>query len=169
MLVIVGPTCSGKTALAVACAQALAPAEIINADSRQVRRGLRVGTCAPRPSELHGVRCHLLDLCDPGETFTVADWLMAARRSLERLDRSGRRAVVAGLADRAADQPDGGAIRAHRDGAIFLSFFKGPKSVVCAAGLLTEIGDNRAGAAVATSSSASSKPAAPAIARAVVR
>ena len=38
--------------------------------SRQVRRGLRVGTCAPTPSELHGVRCHLLDLCDPGETFT---------------------------------------------------------------------------------------------------
>ncbi len=96
MLVIVGPTCSGKTALAVATAQALAPAEMLNADSRQVRRGLRVGTCAPRPSELHGVRCHLLDLCDPGETFTVADWLMAARRSLERLDRAGTRAVVAG-------------------------------------------------------------------------
>jgi tRNA dimethylallyltransferase len=96
MLVIVGPTCSGKTALAVAAAQALAPAEIINADSRQVRRGLRVGTCAPLPSELHGIRCHLLDLCDPGETFTVADWLAAARRSLERLDRAGTRPVVAG-------------------------------------------------------------------------
>ncbi|MFI5287307.1 MAG: tRNA (adenosine(37)-N6)-dimethylallyltransferase MiaA [Candidatus Dormibacteria bacterium] len=96
LLVIVGPTCSGKTALAVAAAQRLAPAEMLNADSRQVRRGLRVGTCAPRPSELHGVRCHLLDLCDPGETFTVADWLMAARRSLERLDRAGTRAVVAG-------------------------------------------------------------------------
>jgi tRNA dimethylallyltransferase len=96
MLVIVGPTCSGKTALAVATATGLAPAEMINADSRQVRRGLRVGTCAPRPSELHGVRCHLLDLCDPGETFTVADWLTAARRSMERLDRAGTRAVVAG-------------------------------------------------------------------------
>jgi tRNA dimethylallyltransferase len=96
MLVIVGPTCSGKTALAVAAAEALAPAEIINADSRQVRRGLRVGTCAPLPSELHGIRCHLLDLCDPGETFTVADWLAAARRSLERLDRAGTRPVVAG-------------------------------------------------------------------------
>ena len=96
LLVVVGPTCSGKTALAVAAAQRLAPAEMLNADSRQVRRGLRVGTCAPRPSELHGVRCHLLDLCDPGETFTVADWLMAARRSLERLDRAGTRAVVAG-------------------------------------------------------------------------
>lgn len=96
MLVIVGPTCSGKTALAVAAAEALAPAEIINADSRQVRRGLRVGTCAPLPSELHGIRCHLLDLCDPGETFTVADWLAAARRSLERLDRAGTYPVVAG-------------------------------------------------------------------------
>jgi tRNA dimethylallyltransferase len=96
MLVIVGPTCSGKTALAVAAAETLAPAEIINADSRQVRRGLRVGTCAPLPSELHGIRCHLLDLCDPGETFTVADWLAAARRSLERLDRAGTYPVVAG-------------------------------------------------------------------------
>ena len=96
MLVIVGPTCSGKTALAVAAAETLAPSEIINADSRQVRRGLRVGTCAPLPSELRGIRCHLLDLCDPGETFTVADWLAAARRSLERLDRAGTYPVVAG-------------------------------------------------------------------------
>ena len=96
MLVIVGPTCSGKTALAVAAAEALAPAEMLNADSRQVRRGLRVGTCAPRPADLRGVRCHLLDLCDPGETFTVADWLAAARRSLQRLDRAGTRAVVSG-------------------------------------------------------------------------
>jgi tRNA dimethylallyltransferase len=96
MLVVVGPTCSGKTALAVAAAQQLGPAEMLNADSRQVRRGLRVGTCAPSPAELHGIRCHLLDLCDPGETFTVADWLAAARRSLERLDRGNTRAVVAG-------------------------------------------------------------------------
>jgi tRNA dimethylallyltransferase len=96
LLVIVGPTCSGKTALAVAAAAVLEPAEILNADSRQVRRGLRIGTCAPSPAELHGVRCHLLDLCDPGEPFTVADWLTAARRCLERLDRAGTRGVVAG-------------------------------------------------------------------------
>lgn len=96
ILVVVGPTCSGKTALAVAVAQALAPAELLNADSRQVRRGLRVGTCAPLPSELKGVRCNLLDLSDPGEPFSVADWLTAARLCLERLDRSGTRAVVAG-------------------------------------------------------------------------
>jgi tRNA dimethylallyltransferase len=96
ILVVAGPTCSGKTALAVAVAQALAPAELLNADSRQVRRGLRVGTCAPSPAELKGVRCNLLDLSDPGEPFSVADWLTAARLCLNRLDRSGTRAVVAG-------------------------------------------------------------------------
>ena len=96
LLVIVGPTCTGKTALAVAAAQALAPAAILNADSRQVRRGLRVGTCAPTPEELHGVRCELLDLCDPGDPFTVADWLIAARACLDRLDQTGSRAIVAG-------------------------------------------------------------------------
>jgi tRNA dimethylallyltransferase len=96
LLVIVGPTCSGKTALAVTAAAVLQPAEMLNADSRQLRRGLRVGTCAPSPAELHGVRCHLLELCDPGELFTVADWLTAARRCLERLDRAGTRGVVAG-------------------------------------------------------------------------
>lgn len=95
-LVIVGPTCTGKTSLAVAAALALAPAELLNADSRQVRRGLRVGTCAPEPDELRGVACNLLDLCDPGEVFTVADWLDAARGCLGRLDRSGTRAVVVG-------------------------------------------------------------------------
>jgi tRNA dimethylallyltransferase len=96
LLVVAGPTCSGKTALAVAVAQALAPAELLNADSRQVRRGLRVGTCAPTPSELHGIRCNLLDLSDPGEPFSVADWLTAARHCLDRLDRSATQAVVAG-------------------------------------------------------------------------
>ena len=95
-LVIVGPTCTGKTKLAVAAGLALAPAELLNADSRQVRRGLRVGTCAPEPGELRGVPCNLLDLCDPGEPFTVADWLDAARGCLDRLDRIGARAVVTG-------------------------------------------------------------------------
>jgi tRNA dimethylallyltransferase len=96
LLVVVGPTCSGKTALAVGVAQALTPAELLNADSRQVRRGLRVGTCAPTPSELKGVRCNLLDLSDPGDPFSVADWLTAARLCLDRLDRSGSQAIVAG-------------------------------------------------------------------------
>ncbi len=96
LLVVVGPTCTGKTALAVAAAQALAPAEILNANSRQVRRGLRVGTCTPTPMQLDGVQCDLIDLCDPGEVFTVADWLASARRCVDRLDRTGSRGIVCG-------------------------------------------------------------------------
>src|SRR5579859_3921074 len=86
LIAIVGPTCTGKTRLAVALAQRLWPAALLNADSRQLRRGLRAGTCAPTPEELGGVPCHLLALADPGEDFTVADWLAAARRVLHDVD-----------------------------------------------------------------------------------
>ena len=55
-------------------AQRLAPAALLNADSRQALRGLRVGTCAPTPEELRGVRCHLLEICAPGQRFTAHDW-----------------------------------------------------------------------------------------------
>ena len=96
LLVIVGPTCVGKTAVAVATAQLMPPAELLNADSRQVRRGLNVATCKPTAEELDGVRCHLLDLCDPGEPFSVAGWLQAAREALEDIEHRGARAVVAG-------------------------------------------------------------------------
>lgn len=93
---IVGPTATGKTALAVALAQRLGNTELLIADSRQLLRGLRVGTCAPSPGELRGVPCHLLDLAEPGARFTVADWLRAARATLAQLDQRGTRALVVG-------------------------------------------------------------------------
>jgi tRNA dimethylallyltransferase len=85
LLAIVGPTATGKTALAVAAAERLPPAELLNADSRQVIRGLRVGTCAPTPEELRGIPCHLLALHDPGAPFSAADWLAAAQSTLADL------------------------------------------------------------------------------------
>jgi tRNA dimethylallyltransferase len=96
LVVIVGPTCVGKTAVAVATAKRIGPAELLNADSRQVRRGLRIATCTPRAEELDGVRCHLLDLCDPGAPFTVADWLHGATEALADIEHRGARAIVAG-------------------------------------------------------------------------
>jgi tRNA dimethylallyltransferase len=95
-LCIVGPTCTGKTALAVDVARRLGHAELLNADSRQLRRGLRVGTCAPSTADLHGVVVHLLDLADPGDAFTVADWVAAARRVLDDLARREVQPVVVG-------------------------------------------------------------------------
>ena len=97
LLGIVGPTATGKTAVAVAVAQRFRPlAELLNADSRQVVRGLRVGTCAPTAEELQGVACHLLDLHDPGDSFSVADWLAAASATLDDLRTRGVQPVLCG-------------------------------------------------------------------------
>jgi len=86
LIAVVGPTCTGKTGVSVALAERLTPAELINADSRQLLRGLAVGTCAPTPAQLRGVTCHLLDLADPGEQFSVAAWTRAARAVVADLE-----------------------------------------------------------------------------------
>jgi len=97
VLAVVGPTCSGKTTLAVRLAELLAPGELVSADSRQVLRGLPVGTCAPTEEQLRGVPCHLIGIVDPGEAFTVADWAMRARTAIEAIgERSALPIVVGG-------------------------------------------------------------------------
>lgn len=96
LIAIVGPTCTGKTRLAVALARRLWLAELVNADSRQLRRGLSAGTCAPSPEELGDLRCHLLDLADPGQEFTVADWLAAARTVLSDMEARGVQPLLVG-------------------------------------------------------------------------
>jgi tRNA dimethylallyltransferase len=75
---IVGPTASGKSDLAMAVAGRL-PIEILVADSRQVYRGMDLGTAKPDPAARAAVRHHLLDLVAPDEPFTVADWVSRAR------------------------------------------------------------------------------------------
>jgi len=96
LLAVVGPTATGKTPLAVAVAERLGAAELLNADSRQVIRGLHVATCAPTPAELRGVACHLLALHDPGEPFSVAGWLDAARAVLSDLRDGGVQPILVG-------------------------------------------------------------------------
>lgn len=95
-IALVGPTATGKTALALGLARRLGRAELLNADSRQVLRGLRVGTNQPTAGGLRGVPCHLLGITEPGEPFSVADWVAAARRCLADLDRAITPIVVGG-------------------------------------------------------------------------
>ena len=71
IIVIAGPTASGKTGLAVALALSLG-GEIINADSMQIYRNMDVGTAKPTLEEQHGVIHHLLDIVDPNEDFNAA-------------------------------------------------------------------------------------------------
>lgn len=100
LLVLAGATATGKTALAIEIALALAadgtPAEVISADSRQVYRGLDIGTAKPTVEERRGVIHHGLDLVDPDRRFTVADFAEHAAAVLPPLAARGGLAILAG-------------------------------------------------------------------------
>jgi tRNA dimethylallyltransferase len=100
LLVIAGPTATGKTALAIEVALALiaggTPAHVISADSRQVYRGLDVGTAKPTPAERRGVVHHGLDLVDPDQPFSVADFVDHVATVLPPLADGGGVAILAG-------------------------------------------------------------------------
>ena len=78
VVAVVGPTATGKTALAVALARRLG-GEIVNADSMQLYRGMDIGTAKPTAAERGGIRHHLIDVLDVRETATVADFQQRAR------------------------------------------------------------------------------------------
>lgn len=93
--VIVGPTASGKTGYAIRLALEIG-AEIISADSVQVYRHVNIGAAKADPSEWNGIPHHMIDICEPDERFSVADY---QKRALERLGdilSRGKRAIVAG-------------------------------------------------------------------------
>lgn len=95
-LAIVGPTASGKSAVAMALAERLGDAELVSVDSMQVYRGMDIGTAKPTPAERARVRHHLIDLIDPDEEFTVAEFQRAARDALASIATRGRRAILVG-------------------------------------------------------------------------
>jgi tRNA dimethylallyltransferase len=100
-VVVGGPTASGKTDLGIELALAIAaagrPAEVISADSRQVYRGMDVGTAKPTLAERRGVPHHGLDLVDPDAAFSVADFVAHADAVLTGLvARDGVALLVGG-------------------------------------------------------------------------
>ncbi|HET6380111.1 MAG TPA: tRNA (adenosine(37)-N6)-dimethylallyltransferase MiaA, partial [candidate division Zixibacteria bacterium] len=92
---LVGPTASGKTELALALAHRL-PIEIVVADSRQVYRGMDVGTAKPDAAARAAVPHHLLDVVDPDQPFTVHDWVTRARVLVPEIASRGRIPLVVG-------------------------------------------------------------------------
>ncbi|MGH2464093.1 MAG: tRNA (adenosine(37)-N6)-dimethylallyltransferase MiaA, partial [Candidatus Limnocylindrales bacterium] len=100
LIVIGGPTATGKTGLAIGLARELGrpdrPIEILSADSRQVYRGMNIGTAKPTLAERWRVPHHLLDLVDPDAPFSVADFVHAAEPVLADLARRGGVGLLVG-------------------------------------------------------------------------
>lgn len=95
VIVIVGPTASGKTALAVELARAMG-GEVISADSRQVYRGLDIGTGKVTKQEMKGVPHHLLDVVPPKRVFSADDFLRHGRKAIASIVKRGAVPIIAG-------------------------------------------------------------------------
>ncbi|MBM3163698.1 MAG: tRNA (adenosine(37)-N6)-dimethylallyltransferase MiaA [Chlorobi bacterium] len=95
VLVILGPTASGKTSLALAAAQQI-DAEIISADSRQIYRELTIGSAKPAEAALMSVRHHFINEKTIGEPFTAGDFASQAHERILDIHLRGKDAIVAG-------------------------------------------------------------------------
>jgi len=93
---VVGPTASGKSAVALAIAEQFGDIELISIDSMQVYRGMDIGTAKPSPAERARVPHHLLDLVDPSCDFTVAEFQREYRRAVADIAARGKRAILVG-------------------------------------------------------------------------
>ena len=95
LLALVGPTASGKTAVALELAPEL-DAEIVSVDSMLLYRGMDIGTAKPTPAERARIPHHLVDVADPAESFSVQRYQALAREALGDIAARGRRALLVG-------------------------------------------------------------------------
>ncbi len=95
ILIICGPTASGKSELALRLARDLG-AEIINADSMQIYRGLDIGTAKPSAEQQAEICHHLIDTVDPDQSFSAAGFSTAADAAIRNISNRGKRIIVAG-------------------------------------------------------------------------
>lgn len=95
VLILLGPTCVGKTGIAILLARAL-QTEIISADSMQVFRHMDIGTAKPSKEEREIVTHHMIDVVDPWESFSTGKYIRAVTPVIENLHRKGKIPVVTG-------------------------------------------------------------------------
>lgn len=95
VLVIAGPTASGKTALAVNLAKKY-DGEVVSADSMQIYKRMNIGTAKPSKEEMCGVPHHMMDFLEPSESYSVAQYVEAAHKVIEDIAGRGKLPIVAG-------------------------------------------------------------------------
>ena len=95
IICVVGPTASGKTNLAVEIAKKYS-GEVVSADSMQIYRGMHIASAAPDEDEKQGVPHHLIEFLSPDITFTVADYVKAAKEKISDIIARGNLPIIAG-------------------------------------------------------------------------
>lgn len=95
IVVICGPTASGKTALSIALAKAF-DGEVVSADSMQIYRRMDIGTAKPTKQEMDGVPHHMLDVAEPGEAYSVSRYVEEATACVEDILARGKLPIVCG-------------------------------------------------------------------------
>lgn len=95
LIVICGPTASGKTALSIAIAEKLG-CEIVSCDSMQIYKGMDIATAKPTSEELSQVRHHLIDFLEPDEVFSVADYVELAKQAISDISKRGMIPILCG-------------------------------------------------------------------------
>ena len=95
IVVICGPTASGKTALSIALAKAF-DGEVVSADSMQIYRRMNIGTAKPTKQEMDGVPHHMLDVAEPGEAYSVSRYVEEATACVEDILARGKLPIVCG-------------------------------------------------------------------------
>lgn len=95
IIVVCGPTATGKTKLGVALAQRF-HGEVVSADSMQLYRGMAIGTAQPTPEEMGGIPHHMLAVADPREPYSVGRYVEEAGRCLEDILRRGKQPILVG-------------------------------------------------------------------------
>ena len=95
IIVIVGPTAVGKTALAIEVAKHFG-GEVVSGDSQQVYRGLDIGTAKASPEEQAAVPHHLIDVREVTESYSAFDFVSEAKMAIEDIHSRGKLAIIAG-------------------------------------------------------------------------
>lgn len=95
LVIIAGPTASGKTALSVELALRLG-GEIVSADSMQIYKNMDIGTAKPTPEEKKGVPHHLMDIVSPDEKFSLSEYVKLAHKTIEDIYSRGKLPIMVG-------------------------------------------------------------------------
>jgi len=95
IVVIIGPTASGKSALAVKIAGKF-NGEIVSADSRQIYRGMDIGTAKPTKKEMAGIKHHLIDIKNPNQDYSAGEYKKDAVKTINKITDAGKLPILVG-------------------------------------------------------------------------